>query len=109
MSFASCNIFTLHPGQMEAFIAFQRDTFLPLLQQQPGFLALEVVQTGPDTGVATLWWTSEEARKSASPSLVSWVEAHLEPFIHTLDNPAGPVVLSSRPDTPFPLPPHITL
>jgi len=94
VTFASVNVFTVHPGQMDACVAFQRDAFLPLLRQQPGFLGLEVVQTGPDTGVGTLWWASEEARVAATPALTAWVEGHLAPFFVALDNPAGPVVLS---------------
>ena len=95
MRYASINIFTVRPGAMEAFVALQRDEFLPLLREQPGFLAFELVRTGNDTGVATLWWASEEARRAATPDLTAWVEQHLEPFIVALDNPAGPVVVAS--------------
>jgi hypothetical protein len=83
---------------MDAFITLQRDAFVPLLLRQPGFLAFEIVRTGEDTGVATLWWSSEEARLSASPALTPWVEEHLTPFFTAIDNPAGPVALSSTDD-----------
>lgn len=96
MPYASVNVFTVRAGQMDAFIALQRDAFVPLLRRQPGFLALEIVRTGDDTGVATLWWTSEQARHTATPTLNAWVEERLTPFFIALDNPAGPVVLSSR-------------
>ena len=96
MRFASINVFTVRADEMDAFVALQRDAFLPLLRQQPGFLAFELVRTGDDTGVATLWWVSEEARRAASPGLTAWVEQHLTPFFVALNNPAGPVVLSSR-------------
>ena len=96
MAYASINIFAVREGQMDAFVALQREAFLPLLRQQSGFLALEIVQTGADTGVATLWWASEETRRAATPTLSAWVEEHLEPFFTALENPAGPVVLSSR-------------
>jgi len=66
------------------------------LRQQPGFLGLEVVQTGLDTGVGILWWASEEARMAATPMLMAWVEQHLDPLFVALDNPTGPVVLSSH-------------
>jgi heme-degrading monooxygenase HmoA len=96
MPFVSVNVFTLHSGEMRNFVQLQREAFLPLLAQQPGFVAFEVVQTGPDTGVATLWWESEDARRSATPALSAWVEEHLDPLLAKLENPAGPVVLSSR-------------
>ncbi len=96
MRYASINVFTVRAGAMDAFIALQRTGFLPLLHQQMGFLACEIVRTGDDTGVATLWWASEEARHAATPRLTVWVEQHLAPFFVALDNPAGPVVLSSR-------------
>jgi heme-degrading monooxygenase HmoA len=95
MRYASINVFTVRPGAMEAFVALQRDEFLPLLREQPGFLAFELVRTGDDTGVATLWWASEEARRAATPGLTAWVEQHLTPFVVALDNPAGPVVMAS--------------
>ena len=96
MRYASINVFTVRAGDMDAFIALQRTVFLPLLRQHTGFLAFEIVRTGDDTGVATLWWASEEARRAATPHLTAWVEQHLTPFFVTLDNPAGPIVLSSR-------------
>lgn len=95
-AYASVNVFTVRTGKMDAFVALQRDAFLPLLRRQPGFLAFEVVRSGADTGVATLWWASEEARRAATPALTAWVEEHLEPLFVALDNPAGPVVLSWR-------------
>ena len=96
MPYASVNIFTVRAGTLASFVALQQDAFLPLLRRQPGFLALEIVQTGADTGVATLWWASEQARRAATPELNAWVEQHLEPFFVALENPAGPVVFSSR-------------
>ncbi len=96
MPYASINVFTVRAGQMEAFIAVQRDAFLPVLRGHAGFLDLEIVQTGPDTGVATLWWASEQARRAATPPLTAWVETHLAPFFVAVDNPAGPVVLTTR-------------
>ncbi len=98
MSFASVNVFTVRAGAMDAFVALQHDAFLPLLRRQSGFHAFEIVRTGADTGVATLWWASEEARQAATPELNRWVEEHLAPFFIAVDNPAGPVVLSWRDD-----------
>ncbi len=103
MPYASINVFTVRAGQMEAFIAVQRDAFLPVLRSHAGFLDLEIVQTGPDTGVATLWWASEQARRTATPLLTSWVEAHLTPYFVAVDNPAGPVVLTTRDATRAPV------
>jgi len=94
--YASINVFSVRAGDMGAVVALQRDEFVPLLRQQPGFLAFELVRSGDDTGVATLWWASEEARRAATPRLTAWVEQHLAPFFVALDNPAGPVVFSSR-------------
>lgn len=96
VAYASVNVFTVRAGEMDAFLAVQRDEFLPLLRRQPGLLGFEVVQTGADSGVATLWWASEEARRAATPALTPWVEQHLEPYFVALENPAGPVVLSWR-------------
>jgi quinol monooxygenase YgiN len=94
--YASINVFTVRAGDMDTFVALQRDAFVPLLRQQPGFLAFELVRTGDDTGVAMLWWASEDARHAATPCLTAWVEQHLMPFFVTLDNPAGPVVVASH-------------
>ena len=63
MPYASVNVFSVRAGTMASFVALQQEAFLPLLRRQPGFLALEIVQTGTDAGVATLWWASEEARR----------------------------------------------
>jgi hypothetical protein len=96
MSYASINLFRLKPGSMDTFLALNQDEFLPLLRRQPGFEGLELVRTGADTGVATLWWASYAARHAATPALQPWVDAYLEPYFVSLDNPAGPVTLSWR-------------
>jgi len=92
--YASVNVFAVRAGAMDSFVALQQDEFLPLLRRQRGFLALGIVRTGADTGVATLWWASEEARRAATPALTAWVEEYLAPFFVALDNPSGPVVFS---------------
>jgi antibiotic biosynthesis monooxygenase len=94
--YSSVNIFTVRADAWDAFILLQREQFLPLLRGQAGFLDFEIVQTGPDSGVATLWWESEEARSSATPQLHGWVSHYLDPLFVTLDNPSGPVVMSTR-------------
>jgi hypothetical protein len=98
MAYASINVFSVNAGTMDAFIKLNRDRFLPLLRRQPGFIAFEVVRTGADSGVATLWWESEQARIAATPLLAEWVNENLEPFFVQLDNPSGEVVLASRSD-----------
>jgi hypothetical protein len=98
MAYASINLFTVNTGTMNEFITLNREQFLPLLNQQNGFVAFELVQTGADSGVAILWWQSEQARIDATPRLTPWVDEHLEQFFVTLENPSGDVVLSSRID-----------
>jgi hypothetical protein len=100
MAYVSVNMFTVRDGTMEEFVALQRDVFLPLLRRQPGFVAFEVVRTGEATGVATLWWDSAEAREAATPVLTAWVEEHLTPYFVALQNPVGPLVVSSRGEEP---------
>jgi hypothetical protein len=95
-AYSSVNLFTVREADWDAFILLQRDHFLPILRKQAGFLDFEVVRTGPASGVATLWWASEQARIAATPQLHEWVSIHLDPFFLTLENPAGPVVLSTR-------------
>ena len=96
MAYSSINVFTVRETEWDAFILLQRDQFLPLLRTQRGFLDFEIVRTGPGAGVATLWWESEGARTAASPILHEWVSLHLDPYLLTLQNPSGPVVLSTR-------------
>ncbi|MGH2387451.1 MAG: antibiotic biosynthesis monooxygenase family protein [Chloroflexota bacterium] len=96
MIYASVNIFTVRATEWDSFLTLQRDQFMPLLRLQPGFLDFEVVRTGPGSGVAILWWESEGARDTAAPELHEWVSRHLDPYFVTLENPSGPVVLSSR-------------
>lgn len=96
MTHVSVNIFTVHPAEWDAFLALQRERFLPLLRQCPGFLHFEMAQSGPGSGVATLWWASEEARRAATPALQAWVSEHLDPYFLSLENPSGPLVLSTR-------------
>jgi Antibiotic biosynthesis monooxygenase len=98
MAYASVNVFTVTPGAIDQFTTLNREQFLPLLNRQDGFVAFELVQTGADSGVAILWWQSEQARIDATPRLTPWVDEHLERFLVRLENPAGDVVLSSRTD-----------
>ena len=96
MAYASVNIFTVREAEWDAFIRLQHDHFLPLLRMQAGFRHFEIVQTGPGSGVATLWWESEQARIEATPLLHDWVTVHLDRYFLALENPSGPVVMSTR-------------
>jgi hypothetical protein len=96
MACASINIFTVRKQEWESFLALQRDQFIPLLRLQPGFLEFEITRTGSGSGVAILWWESEDARAAATPRLHEWVSRYIDPYLLTLDNPSGPVVLSTR-------------
>jgi len=96
-SYVSVNIVTVHEGKMDAFVSLNRDEFVPLLRQQPGFQRFELVRTEPDSGEATLWWESEAARIAATPALQPWVEENLEALIVKLENPSGPLLISARP------------
>lgn len=96
MAYVSVNVFAIREEEWDAFVGLQSEEFVPLLRRQPGFEGFELVRTGPATGVATLWWASEKARAAATPALHHWVSVHLDPYFVSLDNPSGPVVLSTR-------------
>ncbi|HVC82459.1 MAG TPA: antibiotic biosynthesis monooxygenase [Chloroflexota bacterium] len=96
MAYASVNVFAVREEDWESFVSLQGNVFVPLLRRQPGFEGFELVRTGPATGVATLWWASEQARAAATPALHEWVSVHLDPYFVSLDNPSGPVVVSTR-------------
>lgn len=96
MAYASVNVFTVREGDWEPFVALQTDGFIPLRRRQAGFVDFEIVRTGPSSGVAILWWESEEARASATPALQEWVTVNLDPYFVAIENPSGAVVLSTR-------------
>jgi heme-degrading monooxygenase HmoA len=96
LAYASVNVFAVREEDWESFVSLQDDAFVPLLRGQAGFKGFELVRTGPATGVATIWWASELARVAATPALHAWVSVHLDPYFVSLDNPAGPVILTTR-------------
>ena len=96
LAFASVNVFAVREEDWDSFVSLQDAVFVPLLRRHAGFEGFEIVRTGAATGVATLWWASEQARAAATPALQEWVSVNLDPYFVALDNPSGPVVLSTH-------------
>ena len=68
---------------------------LPIFQQQPGFVAYEIV-TIADGLLSISTWQSKEQADAATQSASAWVREHLTPFVNLAENYVGEVALSRR-------------
>lgn len=72
------------------------DGMLPIFQQQPGFVAYEIVETGTDSLVWISTWQSQEQADEAMKSAAAWTKDNLGFTLTLVDNFVGEVLLSSR-------------
>lgn len=70
--------------------------FLPILRQQPGFVAYELVETGTDSLISISTWQTEEQAEEATKIAAIWTKDNLGFTLMLTKDYAGEILLSSR-------------
>lgn len=87
---------TFRPGAADEAIRRTQAELVPLLQHQPGFIAYEVVRTGPDTALFIHTCETEAQAAAALQSVLSWARERLGDMIVAVERHAGELVFSTR-------------
>jgi quinol monooxygenase YgiN len=74
MAHMRIGVYTMAEGQALRVIQSAAETLAPQLQREPGFLAYELVLTGPDSVVSCTTWESAAQAEAAVGRIARWVE-----------------------------------
>ena len=86
----------IRPGSVEMVVRKVREGLLPLLRQQPGFVAYDVVATGDDEAVFISTWESRQAAEGSIGLAATWVRENLAELIVSVENHVGELRYSTR-------------
>jgi quinol monooxygenase YgiN len=87
---------TFRPGAADEAIRLTQQELVPLLRRQPGFIAYEIVRTGPDTALFIHTCATEAQAADALQRVLGWAQERLGDMIVSVERHAGEVVFSTR-------------
>jgi hypothetical protein len=70
--------------------------FIPLLREQPGFIAYEVVRTGADEALFIHTCATAAQAEAALEQVVAWASANIADMIVSVERHVGEMVYSTR-------------
>lgn len=97
MAHARIAIDIFKPGMADEALRRTREEFVPLLQAQSGFLAYDIVRTGPDTAVFIHTCATAEEAEAATRQVIDWARANIAGMIESVERHTGEVIFSTRP------------
>lgn len=92
-------VYKLKPGGADEVIRRAEQGMLPIFQQQPGFVAYQVIKTGDDGVVSISTWESHEQAEQAVQQAGAWVKEHMAELTTSVDNYVGDVGFYHRAKT----------
>jgi quinol monooxygenase YgiN len=84
------------PGTADEALRRTREEFIPLLRKQPGFIAYDIIRTGPDEALFIHTCETKEHAEAALQSVVAWAQANLANMIVSVDRHVGELVYTTR-------------
>ena len=97
MAYVRVAVDTLQPGKADELVLRIRNGLLPLLREQAGFVAYEVVMTGEDTAVFIHTCDTQAQAEAAMQNVASWVRENVAGLIVSVDKHlVGELAVTSR-------------
>ncbi len=97
MAYVRVALDTLQPGRAEELLSRIREGLLPLLRQQPGFVAYEVIRTSADTAVFIHTCATQAQAEAAMQNVAAWVRENVAGVIKSVDTHlVGELAVTSR-------------
>jgi quinol monooxygenase YgiN len=84
------------PGAGDQVLARVQHGLLPLLRQQPGFVAYEVVRTGEDSAIFIHTSETQQQAEASVQTATAWVRENLAGLIAAVETHVGELVVTSR-------------
>jgi len=84
------------PGAGDQVLAKVQHGLLPVLRQQPGFVAYEVIRTGADSAIFIHTSETQQQAEASLQSVTAWVQENLAGLIAAVENHVGEVAITSR-------------
>jgi hypothetical protein len=97
MAYVRVALDTLQPGKAEELLARIREGLLPMLRQQPGFIAYEVIRTSEDTAAFIHTCDTQAQAEAAKQNVAVWVRENVAGLIKSVDTHlVGELAVTSR-------------
>jgi hypothetical protein len=108
MAYVRVALDTIQPGKTAELLTRIREGLLPLLRQQPGFVAYDVITTGADTAVFIHTCDTQAQAEAAMQNAAAWVREHVAGLIVSVDRHlVGELAVTSRAGPPGAEPPRV--
>jgi hypothetical protein len=90
--YAMATRWTFKAGSSADALGAMSDEVCPVLEAQQGYVYTVVVQTGADSFLSLVCWSTEEDAKRAMSRLALLTIRHLGPHVREVERIPGPVV-----------------
>jgi hypothetical protein len=84
------------PGTADEALRRTREELIPLLREQPGFIAYDIVRTGPDEALFIHTCQTKEEAEAALQRVVAWAQANISDMIVLVHRHVGELVYTTR-------------
>ena len=93
--YARVGVYTIKPGQLEEVVRKVEAEQVPIIRQQPGFVAYELIRTGADRCVTISRWGSEAEAEASRAVAGAWVREHLAELIADSQTHSGEIAIAA--------------
>ncbi len=80
------SVYRFQPDTVDRLMVEAERSLLPVFRRQPGFIAHQIIKTGPEEAVAFSTWDSRERAERSVSTAMSWVEAHAGERLVSVDS-----------------------
>jgi len=96
MQHVRVGVYELKTGTYDQVLAKVEKELLPQHRQKPGFIAYDVVRTGPDKAISISTWDTAAQAEDAATRSVDFVKTNLANALEHVENHVGELALTSR-------------
>jgi hypothetical protein len=91
MNSSRVGVYKLTDGSAQEVVRRAEAGMLPILREQPGFVAYELITTGPSSLVSISTWRNHDEADAAVKTIGGWVKEHMAELTLSVENHVGDV------------------
>jgi hypothetical protein len=91
MNSSRVGVYKLTNGSAQEVVRRAEAGMLPILRDQPGFVAYELITTGDSSLVSISTWRTHAEADAAVKTIGGWVKEHMAELTVSVDNHVGDV------------------
>jgi hypothetical protein len=94
--FVLSTVWTFKPGAIDAVLRLDDELFVPLAQQQPGFISFSAARVGRDVKATWLVFDTQAHGEAARDALQPALRERVEDAIEGIERHAGELIVNVR-------------